>query len=301
MSRNRPSPSQPTTKSACGGAIARVLRNRRKLVDAFLSTVPEGMLVGDREVSAMVNETRQILGKALRPEVLRWSLEVLEGVRSSRESLEKLAWRLAGNFRRLRAGRPVYPWRGQKRAETVPFQVRAVRFLPDKPDRVLLDLQILSGSPAGMLTTVSWSRRFSGYLAPVAGFGKPSRRRQPSPGVTRPIASPLEWVSLRMTGKLKISTEKGDKLAFDEFDCTPQCRAWNRQVIAGRQRLFEQCPRGFEHACHTCPVGYSECPLGTHARTYVQRTCAACKRDDAYFDGDAKTCVDCQRRGLEDE
>jgi hypothetical protein len=83
--------------------------------------------------------------------------------------------------------------------------------------------------------------------------------------------------------------------AFWHMGCTGGLKTYNRKLLQmrGRQNGFV-CPMGYLHDCSKCPIGYDQCPAGTHPRTYVWQLCKVCQEEN-WFDikQNKDMCVGC--------
>jgi hypothetical protein len=69
----------------------------------------------------------------------------------------------------------------------------------------------------------------------------------------------------------------------------------NRAKIEVRCRV-KPCPRGFNHPCSFCWLGYDNCPAAVHPVTYVERYCTMCKSEGWFDPGeDSLACHRCRQ------
>lgn len=223
------------------------------------------------------------------------SLIDLLGKELSEELLQPVAWRLAGNVRRLRDGIPATVWTRQQVDEWVPLLVKEVKLTHSrlgKPEAELIT-KAVAGSPASMPISLTWSRKFCHARSRHVGF---------TPGWGKlPYRHPYEFVGLRLTGMVSAEESNGHPVVSKVLDDEPSSVVnYNRRIISARLRRPESgftCPKEYEHPCHLCPIGYDDCPVGTHPNTFVMRYCTTCKQDNWSDPGRrGKVCVDCAAR-----
>lgn len=213
--------------------------------------------------------TRQLLGQTLTPELVT-----------------SFAWTVAGNLDRMRQGLGVTPWVRQESDEWVPGQlIRMERGVNRRHDPgVYVSFMILAGTPAGKVARRFWKLTMCSPLASRAGFSKPWK--------DMPYQAPEQMVNMRFM--LHVIAEKSqEELWFHEVQVVPSMRTWNVELLKRRFKKI-RCPRGWQHPCHKCVIGYRECPAGTHACTYELRFCADCGTN-APFDPESASlsCVQC--------
>lgn len=223
------------------------------------------------------------------------SLLELLGQELTAGALRKAAWRIAGNVKRLHKGEPAPVWRQQPQPEWMPVQCLSGNlYYPFKGGRAsgLFRLRILAGRACPMIIQKRWSLRFLHKMARDLGFS----RKQPQYRYHdfRELVN-LRWYVL-IDPQLNATTP-----AFDVVKCPGSLQTFNKQIIHMRARLPRGfvCPRGFKHPCYRCPVGYDQCPAGTHRSTYVPGNCAKCQ-ERRWFDPDVETelCVECHAKSF---
>lgn len=180
-------------------------------------------------------------------------------------AIRDLSWRLAGNLKKLRAGKPVIPWSLQTELEWVPIEflaMRQARTARDRPGGEFL-VQVLAGSPCPIQFPLIMATGFWSMLARRIGF---TRRKGP-----RPYSHMAELVRLRCTVLLDPARCRPGQLGLDKPGCSGSMLDYNRMIIGLRQRTFEgqlwRCPRNYQKPCYRCHVGYDECDAGTHPHT----------------------------------
>lgn len=273
--------------------LAAVFALRDRLMDRALAervgTVPAG-----GTFAGMVEAVRRVFG----PRADRWalveSMRYLAGREVSHRGAVELAWRLAGNADRVRAGRAVAPWTAQAAPEWVPVQVVAARYEirkrpADKFGRPghTLRFQVLAGTPCPLQLTQWWSKEKADVVAYSVGF----RRKPPMF-----LGDHAELMGMRFQ-VLVDPARSGREPGFFHVACPPGLLAPNRALIKKRRRIGFDCPRGYAHECHQCPAGAATCEAACHPADYAARACPACGRE-WWFDTDPlfvnDNCVSCQ-------
>lgn len=225
-------------------------------------------------------------------DVLVESVRYLAGTVLTEVEAIRLAWRLAGNLPRLRQGLPVHPWIVQQQDEWVPLQILRCVSTKNPRGQIGYDFtfRILAGTPAPLKITQFWSRRVAKYVARQIGFS--------APWGTYPYRFARDMVGLRLLGHVEAQLSRTVPV-FRDIAGTNSLIQWNRrQVLKLRLRVGQSCPERFTHACARCPIGYRQCPAGTHAETYEIGRCSRCNNDDALFDPEdtLPDCVSCNTR-----
>lgn len=224
--------------------------------------------------TAVVDSCRHLLGRPLDP-----------------DDLAILAWRLAGNLPRLRRGRPAPPWSLQDCLEWLPLQVVACRPAQDRRRRsgAWVAARALAGSVCPNVFEQFWTDRQCGFFASTV-FGFDARRQI---GYDR---DPRSLARLRVYGLVTPESCRHGKPATVELRGTPTFLAENRQLIAVRTR-GQPCPRGYDHGCGACPVGYAgddACRYAVHPEPWTWRPCWRCGRDRPHDAALSRTvCVTC--------
>lgn len=266
----------------------------QKLVDRITQDDELVALLGERLEKAYYRKALQRFRHYF-PEakynLLQDTLLDLLGAELTRESLRTAAWRLAANRHRLKMGLAVPPWERQRNLEWVPLQClsasRFYAFQRGKPS-VMLRWRVLAGRPCPMIIQKRWPLRFCHLVARDIGF----QRRNPL-YVYRDFR---ELVGLRLYALLEPRLSASYP-GFERIKCPPSCVDYNRQLILLRTRSPAAefvCPKGYQHPCFRCHIGYEHCMAATHRRTYLLRHCARCKQQ-TWFDPDLDVgvCVEC--------
>lgn len=220
------------------------------------------------------------------------SVRYLAGTVLTEVEAIRLAWRLSGNLPRLRQGLPVHAWTVQQQDEWVPLQINRCVRTRNPRGRVGYDFtfRILAGTPAPLQITQFWSSRVVKYVSRQIGFS--------APWGTYPYRSARDMVGLRLLGRVEVALSRAVPV-FREVAGSNSLIQWNRRhVLKLRLRVGQVCPERYTHACFRCPIGYEQCPAGTHAKTYEIGRCPVCQTENALFDPEDRTlaCYVCNNR-----
>ena len=278
----RPAPKPPAF------ALRSIDKLRRKLLRAPQLSEFLGPAMSADTFQEFVDVWLKLLPGGVPRETLITSLAPLASSALDEAGLVRMCWRFAGNVSALRARNPVAPWRTQHQDEWVPLDVIEVlpRRSPKGKAGADFTCRILAGSPAGLITTTFLTSEFCHWISPKMGFSRSNK--------DLPFHAAHQWTRLRFLGLLR--TEKSlTEPRFSEVAIPASVRSYNHGIIKKRARKGFVCPKGYTHACHVCPVGYSECPLGTRPRTLTKQFCPSCDKV-SYFDPSATgidMCVSC--------
>lgn len=285
--------------------INSIMELRSKLVERLI------LFYGQIMMGKTLQEVTEAVAELLKcdPVVAADSLIDIYGRTLARQDWAMTAWRLAGNHARLRSGRAVPPWTNQLEDEWVPLQVEDVvrrTRQRDKAPGVFVTFQCLAGTPCPSRVTRFWTLPFVRYLKTVFGFSRFSdlpeiRHLRGKPQVHNlPFSDPSELSRLRVWGLFEPSTCNPGRPSFRQvFNSNTFKSGWNRELLVLRTHLIDRCPRGYMHSCHSCHVGFSECPAGCHRHTYEIRRCLLCDKD-RWCDVNSEkqdVCVDCAAQG----
>lgn len=263
------------------------IREVERRRDAIVAHALSQYLTQPVDVDRLTHLLLEVLPSGLSYDQIFESVRPLAGSPLAEVDALRLAWRLAGNIRTLKAGLPVVPWTVQQADEWVPLQILRLQKTRNSKDKLGYEVttRVLAGSPAPMKLMSFWSLRILKFIAFKTGF---SWR-------TYKFAHGVELVGLRFYGLIEAARSRG-KPEFHEIECPASMKAWNREMVLKlRFRVGLKCPAGFNHACYQCAYGYDRCPAGTHARTYEVGPCAGCGVPNAPFDPDDlyPQCVHC--------
>ena len=183
----------------------------------------------------------------------------------TKQDLRDLSWRLAGNLSRLRDGVVVPPWTHQHEYEWAPVQIIEYHKYTDQKSRpcALYRMRYLAGTPCPLIIQTTWPTGFCKLLSSRAGFTAPWREY--------PFIHNSELVNMRFMVLLDPDRCTRGQPNFKDIGCTSSMRDWNRRIIQRRNRRKGEdewpCPRGYDHPCYMCPVGYHDCTAGCHPQT----------------------------------
>lgn len=231
----------------------------------------------------------------LRQEIVEESLTPLLGTAPTPETWKETAHRLAGNAVRLRNHRVVLPWNLQRFDEWVPAQIMRMRYERGGRGKmgVTFTFKILAGTPCPKLIFQFWSLKKCRYLSTRFGFERWRGREPPK----HFYESPKQFVTLRALLLIDSGLSEREPYAT-EIEFPPSLEDWNKRQIHRRTRLDFKCPQDYPRTlkCHDCPIGYQNCPAGTHPQDYSIEPCPRCGEQEAFFDADLPDtmCLDCQ-------
>lgn len=214
--------------------------------------------------------------------------------------VDQTAWRMSGNYKRLKQRRPVPPWSVQRFPEWVPMQCTAVAYEKRRYKMgAVCTFRILAGTPCPLFTSRWWSFKQCRFLL-AEQFGFSRRMRGRVTELRYPYTDPAQFVTLRTYGLID-PKHCSDQPGFSAITFTPSVDAFNREQLRYRFRKDPGygCPRNYPQTlpCHKCPVGFAKCRAGCHKSDWVEKLCPGCARDN-WFDPDSASavCVDCTRR-----
>jgi hypothetical protein len=189
------------------------------------------------------------------------SVQELAGAELTPTLLYSTLWRLAGNLDTLRSGTAVPPWHGQRTLEWVPIVVLAYKSHRTQKNKIggLFTCRVLAGSPASLELTKFWSRGFCQLLSSRIGYSAPWRKK--------PFKHSTQLVQMRLMVLMDPEWSQPNLPAFSEICGTSGLIRHNQEIIKKRYKDGWKCPRGFRHECHSCFVGYKECPAACHPNT----------------------------------
>jgi hypothetical protein len=248
-------------------------------------------LAGD-EFNTLVAFLLAELPKGVKESALRRSLTHIAGERVTHELLHREVWRILGNISLLKKGQVVGAWVAQSKDEMVPLQIVQMKPWRNRYDQLgaIATFRILAGTPTGLLTTRFFSQRFWYYVSRDLGF---------NPRSGRGMKNLLELTNLRCYGLAKAKKRLQDAPFIDKLAPHASMLKHNQSVLSKRRREGFKCPKKYEHACFLCPIGYDQCPMGTHPRTYTVSACKVCNSNKAWFDPqgvELRICVDCRKK-----
>jgi hypothetical protein len=272
-----------------GYDLARVRATREKIVAA--SSIHVGtVLLGE------YHEDWLLLVHSAIPDVplpaLRLSTRSLLDRLLTDATLSEFAWRVAGNIRVLKAGRPVTAWGMQLAPEWMPLAVAAAQPGRNHKDESghWITFRILAGSACPLEVRRFWTRPASRFVSARVGFNARAGR---------PFAGAEHFTGMLLYGLFEPRLSD-DRPGFHQVRVTARMAQHNVALIAGRAQ--KPCPtRGYRHACGACTIGYDRCVYALHPRTFTTGPCASCGDRAALIDPEhPERCVDCAGRKREE-
>lgn len=189
------------------------------------------------------------------PGVLIPTLQFLLGVTLLPDFAHRIAYRISGNVEMLKRGVAVVEWTGQKDYEWVPVIVLDTNVRHDGSKSFFcLTMRILAGTPAGLVFTRCFPRRYMTLFMGDLGFGK-----------DKWTAVVEELVGMRF----RVLLMPGETLNFTHYR-VPE-KADNRKLLLERKK---PCERGYTIPCIECPIGRDKCKFAVRPRTMEKRQCS---------------------------
>jgi hypothetical protein len=264
---------------------------RRKLVDdplmwPYYNATPKG-----DDFACFVQDVGKLLGNTVDPQILETSCMPLLGKELTKTRLKVFALRIAANIQRLRSGEVILPWVSQGEEEWAPVEV--VRSWPGRNRKGVIgsyfQFLVLAGTPVGLSVVRFWTQPQCNYVGIELGF---SRRRK------RPLIHPSYMVRLRFLALFEPKLS-GEQPGFHKVRMTPGLTRYNGHFMKDRFHRAPGCPpRGYEHACHVCWLGYGNCVMAVHPLDYEQKICDHCATPKAWHDpaDDMDCCINCANK-----
>jgi hypothetical protein len=196
-----------------------------------------------------------------------------------------VAIKLAGGYTLIKEGAAFAPFNGVAEPEWAPVEISELRYGKLRGHKLWADMivTVMAGSAVGAQIKQAVPVKFATTLMATA-FGWPRFDRRPALGeLVR-----MWFMALLAQGKY------GTEVA--EYKCLPHQAKYNKQLKKERE---QPCIRGYRQRCHICPVGYFQCPRGTHRYTWLQKKCEKCDNEKAYFDPerpDQEACIFCSTK-----
>jgi hypothetical protein len=260
-----------------------------------------GRRLVDEDFKDFLQKLLELLPDSILIQTLRLSILDLVGHTLTVETLDRTAWRIAGNIARLQSGHHVPVWNRQATDEYVPLQIiRVVQTTRFEREHADLWFQVLAGTPTGQVIKKTWSRRFCAVASGRLGFSKPWRALA--------FKDVRQLFGMRCYGLIEVS-RCGTSPDFEQLwlsDDDERIRPdalYKHNARLLKMRLREspafKCPKNYPDSllCHTCVIGQDECPVSVHPKTYVQQMCPACN-EFTWFDpvAGSRVCLACTRR-----
>ena len=269
-------------------SIKRVIRLRNRLRNEtaipYYSCTVEGA-----DFNQFVRSFHRALPSGIPLDTKYESMRYLAGVELSADRINDLSWRLAGNTDLLKEGVPVRPWTTQHSEEWVPLQILKAIPRRNTGERFgcMFCFQVLAGTSCPLQVYRFWGNDACYAISQHIGF---------TPHwLSYPYKHPAHLVGMRFYALVEPNLCR-EHPGFFRVESTPSFEAHNKAILKYRvkQPHAAHCPRGFEHECHKCIIGYTSCPGGTHKEDYVEGVCPNCGPDQ-WFDPEAGSdlCVAC--------
>jgi hypothetical protein len=279
--------------------LKKIFATRKELYIRLWEPLQADIDISGNNYLGMIEEVTESL-KLKSNRAVADSIAPLLGTRATDASLWALAWRMAANVNALKAGVPVLPWAIQRTAEWIPLQIASARRDPRRRASGALlpgctfTLQSLAGSYCPNTLMHWWSKTQGSVVARELGFSPPWGKY--------PFHDAHQLVGLRLYALFTPESCAGGRAGFFQVACSSSMEEYNRALLSVRCRVTP-CPRGYEHACHNCGVGYRNpdgCPYATHPAHFVLKPCPACGVQEAPFDpeGPSGACIKCNTREI---
>jgi hypothetical protein len=274
-------------------SVSRVFKLRDRLYDDGVLREYLGSRVDASVLDEMLDRMTVLLPDDLPRDLIAQSVQYLLGCVLGDDAWWQLCWRLAGNLHLIRNLKPVPIWNGQLLEEWCPVQiVKVAPYRTKRSNKVgsLVDVEILAGSPAGLVATSFWSTRFCHVVARLVGFS--SRRGKHAFHHASQLYNMRCYVLID-------PARSNDGPGFSKvYENTPgSLLSWNKDILRFRDRPpgFFECPLGYpkHKQCHTCHIGCDRCVAATHAATFSKERCERCDKVAWHDPEDARYCVAC--------
>ncbi len=267
-------------------SLKAMFKLRAKLIEEL--SVYENSRVDD--VTDIVDAVFDVLPDQVPYDVVVDSLRHLISHTLTKEMINNVSHRIAGNLRRLKAGRSAPPWVCQRFGEWVPVQILAAQRRNMRSrnhgDKVgaELTLKIMTGTCCPLIITKWRSLRWLFHFSTKMGF---SKRSQTGRANQFPYLVPEQYTSLRMAVWLDPQLSR-ELPGFRTVDVPASLRLWNKSVLKKRARIDFTCMENYPTTvpCHRCWRGYESCPVATHRRDFVEGKCPRCSKTDQLLDLD---------------
>lgn len=239
--------------------LARIFNLRDTLTDQHLTEFG-GFTPTGAHFEELVDKICAAIPRVKRQAV--WdSIRGVAGTLLTDDAIFRMAWRLSGNVGLLRSGTSVPPWHIQQAREWMPAQIMAYQPGTNKFGRPggRFSLLVLAGTACPMRLTKFWSNAFARFISNKMGYS--------AGWGNYPFGHVSELVSLRLWLQIDPEFCGLGEPGFKNAGCMGALKKWNRDIVKKRFRQGWLCPRGFDHYCYQCPVGYDDCPAATHKET----------------------------------
>lgn len=260
-----------------------------KLREAIIAELFEypGVTLTGADLEAMAYDISQVIPR-VPVGVILGSIRNLAGVTLSEGVIKATAWRLAGGLDLLQTGNFVPVWTVNPDPEWVIIQVAKVSLYYRRNNNNSSDIRdsrsyrvkfiVITGSAAGLKTTIDWSSRLCSIRAQTAfGFSKPYGKY--------PFTNALDLTSMQTVGLLSADACEDGKPGFEEFKIISSTVSWNRSILKKRARIDFACPEQYTTPCNRCWRGYESCPAACRPKDMINERCADCGVE-RYVDAD---------------
>jgi len=189
------------------------------------------------------------------------SVRHLAGSLLTEDLMNDTVWRLAGNLDLLKSGIAVPPWTVQTDLEWMPAHILDREFAQASTGAPggMFRVRVLAGTACPAIIKTFWSNRVCALFARECGYTNRYRKR--------PYSHPKELCNLRTWILVDPEYCRQGKPGFRKIECTQTFKKWNHEIIDMRFRRGFLCPHDYKHHCYQCPIGYLDCPAGTHPFT----------------------------------
>jgi len=269
--------------------LGRILKRRRAIRYELLDGQSMYVTLDNGNFDLLVEGAMKVLKISKKHELaVRESLIEFVGQGIDDRIGDRIALKLAGGYSMIRKGEPVRKFHGLQQPMWAPVEISELRFgrIDYRKHRLFADMlaTVTAGPAVGVEVRKSLPMKF---IVSVLSKKLCWSLRDP-----RPAHSEL----VRMWFNAELNQDPRYGLDIANFECLPQHMRHNKKLRAERR---EPCLRGYTFQCHSCPIGYVECPRGTHRYTWLLRSCPECHSEKAPFDPerpDAKVCLSCRSK-----
>ncbi len=212
----------------------------------------------------------------------------LNGVKINKVNWDRVATRVAGNIKHIRA-EPLKSICRIPRGGWALLETAEAEFSKSKKGTMgaIFKYRVITGKAAASYFSRFMSLRFLPKYGKDLGIGKPRWWKQPR-----------IYVGTKLVVFL-LPAENAEQLEFKLFYATSKCIEVNKYYAAGRTN---PCIKGEKYKCWHCPRGLLEenadiqCEFATHRQAWVKRKCIRCKREQWFYShwSDQSACLYCR-------
>jgi len=214
---------------------------------------------------------------------------LLRGYMVTVASVDRAAWIMAGNYKKLRLGEPVEPFTNVLHNEWVPAYVMDYeRCWRMGRKGGVYHFKIFGGSPTSHVIQKFFAgdsgAKSLSFLRHV--FALPVWQH-----ITyRTIVGMRAWLYLDPT----VSQERG-KIWVSHIQCNNAFKTENRKILKDRTKPCIMEPASTRWDCCDCGYGLTSCSRATHSKDYVAAVCNACGKTGFFEEDDeGRVCLSCQ-------